>query len=293
MNEQSLFSSLVEKQIAEVEAEVRGVRAGKDIEHLHRMRVSLRRLKTTLSDFKETVAVRDQQEAVTNIRRLLGSLGQARDIDTKINFMVELAAMPQHLKHREGLFEIIDELREDRAEVQPRIVKDISRLHQRQVFRSIRKLKPSLDETGVTVDEWAKNCIFSRLEKMFSLEPYVRRPGCASELHEMRIATKNLRYTLENVQSLYGDKMKPFIFASMKVQRALGEMHNFDVWLGLIAILKDSSGRDEYFRRAVKFLDAECKQRRAAAYDSFLMVWSRLKKQKTWARLSFFTLDRP
>ena len=288
-----LFSKLVEKHIAEVEAEVKGVRAGKDIEHLHRMRVSLRRLKTTLSDHKETVPTRGYQEAVTNIRRLLRSLGQARDIDTKISFLVELAAIPENQKYREGLFEIIDELREDRAEIQPRIVKDLSRIHQRQVFRSIRKLKPSLEETGVTVDELAKNCIFARLEKMFSLEPYVRQPGCARELHEMRIATKNLRYTLENVQDLYGDKVKPFIFASMKVQKALGEMHNFDDWLGLISIFKDSSGRDEYFRRAVKFLDGECKLRRAAAYGSFLMVWSRLKKQKTWARLSFFTLDRP
>lgn len=293
MNEQILFSKLVEKHLADIEAEVKGVRAGKDIEHLHRMRVALRRLKTTLSDFKETVTVRDQQEGVTNIRRLLGSLGQARDIDTKISFMVELAAMPEHLKYRDGLFEIIDELREDRAEVQPRIIKDISRLHQRQVFRSIRKLKPSLDETGVTVDEWAKNCILARLEKMFSLEPYVRQPGRVSELHEMRIATKNLRYTLENLQLLYGEKMKPFVFASMKVQRALGEMHNFDVWLGLIRNLKDSSGRDDHFRRAVNFLDGECKARRAAAYESFLLVWSRLRKQKTWARLSFFTLDRP
>ncbi len=292
MNEQIFFSRLVEKYIAAVEIEVKGVRKAKDIEHLHRMRVSLRRLKSTLSDHKETVALREYQAAVTNIKRLLRSLGQARDIDTKISFLTELAASPEGMKFREGIFEIIDELREDRGEIQPRICKDLSRLHQHQVFKSIRRLKPSLNETGVTLDEWAKNNVLERLEKMFSLEPYVRKPACVKELHEMRIAAKNLRYTLENFECLYGSKVKSFIAAAMKVQRALGDMHNFDVWLGLIRILKDSSGRDASFRRTVNFLNDECTRRRADAHDRFVKLWSELKKQKTWARLSFFTLDR-
>ena len=293
MNERVLYTKLVEKHIAAVEAEVRGVRSGKDIEHLHRMRVDLRRLKSTLADFKETVNTREYQAAITNIKRLLRSLGQARDIDTKISFLTELAAGPSGLKYREGLFEIIDELREDRAEIQPRILKDLSRLHQEQVFRSIRRLKPSLEETGVSLDEWARNNILERLQEMFSLEPYVRKAACVTELHEMRIAAKNLRYTLENYQCLYANRVKPFMFAAMKVQRALGDMHNFDVWLGLIKIFKDSSSRDVHFRRAVNFLYEECTRRRALAYQEFLLIWSRLKKQKTWARLSYFTLDRP
>ncbi|MBF0386978.1 MAG: CHAD domain-containing protein [Candidatus Omnitrophica bacterium] len=303
MDERTLYTKLVEKHIAAVEAEVKGVRLGQDIEHLHRMRVDLRRLKSTLADFKETVNSREYQAAILNIKRLLRSLGQARDIDTKISYLTQLAAGPvtepaggktaPGLKYREGIFEIIDELREDRAEIQPRILKDLSRLHQHQVFKSIRRLKPTLAETGVTLDEWAKNNILERLEKMFSLEPYVRQAACVKELHEMRIAAKNLRYTLENFECLYGNKVKPFIFAAMKVQRALGDMHNFDIWLGLIKIFKDSSGRDVYFRRAVNFLHEECTLRRAEAYQDFLLIWSRLKKQKTWARLSYFTLDRP
>ena len=293
MDETVLFNRLVEKHIAAVEAEVKGVRLGRDIEHLHRMRVSLRRLKSTLSDHKETVSLREYQAAILNIKRLLRSLGQARDIDTKISFLMELAASPEGEKHREGLLEIIDELREDRSEIQPRIRKDLSRLHQHQVFRSIRRLKSSLEETGVSLDEWAKNNIRERLEKMFSLEPYVRKSACVKELHEMRIAAKNLRYTLENFEYLYGTTVKPFMFAAMKVQQTLGEVHNFDVWLGLIKIFKDSSSRDAHFRRAVNFLDDECTRRRLDAYQKFVVLWAKLKKQKTWARLSFFSLDRP
>jgi CHAD domain-containing protein len=292
MDEKKQFLRLVRKHINAVEAEVRGVRSARDIEPLHRMRVALRRLKSTLSDFRDLVPLREYEAAQANIRKLLRSLGQARDIDTKIAFLRELGTSPAAGKFQEGILEIIEELQEDRAEIQPRIEKDISRLKQKQVFRSILRLKPSLEETGMTLDEFAKNRILARLEKMFSLEPYVRKPACIRELHEMRIAAKSLRYTLENFSALYRGRTRSYALSAMKVHRALGEVHNYDVWLGLMAILKDSSGRDAYFRRAVRFLNAECVQRREAAYRKFVSLWGRLKKRKTWARLSFFTLDR-
>ncbi len=145
----------------------------------------------------------------------------------------------------------------------------------------------------MTLDEFAKNRILARLEKMFSLEPYVRKPACSRELHRMRIAAKNLRYTLENFQRLYGsDKFRSFGLSALKVQKALGEVHNYDVWLGLMAILKESSGRDWHFRRSVNFLSAECVHRREKGYQAFLALWAGFKRRKTWARLSFFTLDR-
>lgn len=292
MDEQGLFLRLVRKHINAVEAEAKGVRKAKDIEPLHRMRVALRRLKSTLSDFRDLVPVREYEAAQVNIKKLLRSLGQARDIDTKIAFLRELGASPAAEKFQEGIQEIIEELQEDRAEIQPRIEKNISRMSQKQVFRSILRLKPSMYETGMTLDEFAKNRILARLEKMFSLEPYVRKPSCLKELHEMRIAAKNLRYTLENFSALYHGRTRSYANSAMKVQRALGELHNYDVWLGLMAILKESSGRDAYFRRAVRFLTMECTGRRVQAYRDFISLWSRLKKRKTWARLSFFTLDR-
>lgn len=293
MNEQTLFSILVLKHVKAIEAEVKGVRRNKDIEHLHRMRVSLRRLKSTLSDFKDLLPVRDYESAAWNIKRLLRSLGQARDIDTKIAFLNDLVSCPAAVKHKAGILEIIDELQEDRAEIQPRIQKNLARLQQKHILPSMLRLKPSLEEAGMTLDEFAKNRILARLEKMFSLEPYVRKPACSHELHEMRIAAKNLRYTLENFQRLYGSrKVRSFELSAMKVQRALGEVHNYDVWQGLMSILKESSGRDWHFRRAVNFLSQECSQRRQKSYQDFIKLWAGFKRRKTWARLSFFTLDR-
>jgi hypothetical protein len=60
-----------------------------------------------------------------------------------------------------------------------------------------------------------------------------------------------------------------------------------------MTILSDSSGREASFRRAIPFLRKECLLRREGAYQSFLKLWIGLKRRKTWARLSFFALDRP
>ncbi len=292
MTEQDLFLKIVKKHADAVEMEIKGVRSNRDIECLHRMRVSLRRLKTALSDFKEFIPTRDYDPVLLTINKLLRALGSARDVDTKISFLKELIADPRAVRYREGLLEIVDELSEDRNEIQPKVMKNLARFHQRKTSRSVLRLQPSLEETGITLDEWAKNRVLARLEKLFSLEPYVRKPGCIKELHEMRIAAKNLRYTLENMQVLYGRRLKPFAYAAMKVQRSLGEVHNFDVWLGLMKILADSSGREPSFRRAVGFLRKESEVRRVEAYRAFLKLWTVLKRRKTWARLSFFALDR-
>jgi CHAD domain-containing protein len=292
MDEKELYFVLAGEHVRAVEAEVAGVRSARDIECLHRMRVALRRLKATLSDFRELLPAREYVSLLGNVDKLLRALGQARDIDTKIAFLNALLSGGQAESVRAGILEIIDELAEDRSEIQPKILKWISRLRQKQVFRAAVKLRPALENTGMTLDEWARNRILARLEKFFSLEAYVRRPGCIRELHGMRIAAKNLRYTLENFSRLYGKEALDFAGSAMLVQRALGEVHSFDIWLGLLDILADSSGREPSFRRAVVFLRKECQSRRSAAYQSFLELWSDLKHKKTWARLGFFALDR-
>lgn len=292
INEREFFLKTVQKHIAAAEAEVKGVRCNKDIECVHRMRVALRRLKSTLSDFKDVLTVREYEAAVVYVRKLLRALGSARDIDTKLECLRLLYAGDAAASFRRGIVEIMDELMEDRGETQPKILKTLTRIKQKQIFKAVLRLKPTLDDTGVTLDEWAKSRVITRLDKLFSLEPFMRRPGCVKELHDMRIAAKNLRYTLENLEDLYGRRVRPFSESAMRVQRALGQVHNFDVWLGLIRILKDSSGRDVEFRKAVNFLSKEFTSRREASYKDFLVLWDVLKKKKAWARLGFFALDR-
>lgn len=292
MDTKIFFIKTVEKHIISIEEDIKGVRLNKDIECVHRMRVSLRRLKTTIADFKDTLMVKEYDRVLIYIRKLLKALGNARDIDTKIDCLRLLYAEQEATPYRRGIIEIIDELVEDRQEIQPKIIKTIADIKQKQTFKAVLKLKPSLEDAGVTLDEWMKSRLITRLDRLFHLEPFVKRPHCIKELHRMRMVTKNLRYTLENLEILYGKRVHVFVDAASEVQKALGLVHNYDVWLNLMNNLKDSSGRDIQFHKAVRFLLKTFAVRREESYQDFLRVWSNLKRKKIWARLGFFALDR-
>ena len=292
LDEKVFFSQVIQGHLTAALAEEKAVRRLKgvkgDIEPLHRMRVALRRLKSVLSDLKDVMSRRQLQIPVEGVKSLLGILGHARDMDTKIEFLEVLAAAPHAKAYAAGIREIIDELTEDRAEVQPKILKAFDRARREQAFRLIERLHPDLEAADITLDEWVKNRITVRLEKMLRWEPYVKKPRREKELHEMRIAAKNLRYCLENLEPLYGKQLLAYVKASMDVQASLGEVHNYDVWLGLLGILRASAGRSNRFSEALRFLRRECETSRAKAYADFLELWQAQKRARIWVKLDRF-----
>ena len=74
----------------------------------------------------------------------------------------------------------------------------------------------------------------------------------------------------------------------MDVQASLGEVHNYDVWLGLLGILRASAGRSNRFSEALRFLRRECESSRAKAYADFLELWQAQKRARTWVKLDRF-----
>ncbi len=291
LDEKIFFSQVIQGHLTAVLTEetlVRRPRKG-DIEALHRMRVALRRLKSVLSDLKDVIPPRQLQPPLEGAKSLLGILGHARDMDTKIEFLEVLAAVPRAKPYVLGIRDIIDELTEDRAEVQPKILKVFDRARREKIFRMIEKIHPDLEAADITLDEWAKNRVTVRLEKMLRWEPYVKKPRRDKELHKMRIAAKNLRYCLENIEPLYGKALQPYVKAATDVQVALGGIHNYDVWLGLLGILRASAARSNRFSEALRFLRRECETARAQAYSDFVALWQSQKRARVWIKLDRFS----
>ncbi len=289
LDEKIFFSQVIQGHLTAALAEEKSVRRpGADIEGLHRMRVALRRLRSALSDLKDVMPYRQLERPLEGVKSLLGILGHARDMDTKIAFLISLVATPGAKPYAAGIREIIDELTEDRAEVQPKIQKTVDRVRREKVFRLIEKIHPDLEAADITLDEWAKNRITVRLEKMLRWEPYVKKPRREKELHQMRIAAKNLRYALENFTPLYGSTLHPYAKAATDLQAALGQVHSYDVWLGLLGILRASAGRSNRFSEALRFLRRECEAARAKAYTDFVELWQAQKRARLWAELDRF-----
>ena len=292
LDEKVFFSQVIQGHLTAALAEEKAVRRLKgvkgDIEPLHRMRVALRRLKTVLSDLKDVMSRRQLEGPLEGVKLLLGILGHARDMDTKIEFLEVMAVSPRAKAYAAGIREIMEELAEDRAEVQPKILKAFDRARREQAFRMLERLHPDLEAADITLDEWAKNRVTVRLEKMLRWEPYVKKSRREKELHQMRIAAKNLRYCLENMEPLYGKQVLAYVKAAMEVQASLGEVHNYDVWLGLLGILRASAARSNRFSEALRFLRRECETSRAQAYVHFLELWQTQKRARVWVKLDRF-----
>ncbi len=77
--------------------------------------------------------------------------------------------------------------------------------------------------------ESARAIIRVRVAEMFSFEFAIGDPARDVELHDMRIAAKRLRYTLEMFRSLLDDEGPPLIDAVKTLQAHIGDIHDADV----------------------------------------------------------------
>jgi putative phosphoesterase len=77
--------------LPQVRNEMGGVRSGEDIEYIHRMRVASRRLRAVIPLFRTCTSERVARRWRTEIRSITRALGEARDADVQIEFLLTFA----------------------------------------------------------------------------------------------------------------------------------------------------------------------------------------------------------
>ena len=99
------------------------------------------------------------------------------------------------------------------------------------------KAKPisGLDPHAPT-GENARAIAQTRLEEMYSWSGYVDDPYDVKDLHNLRIAAKRLRYTLEVFEDFLPEACKPIVEELTKIQDELGALHDSDVMIGLLRL---------------------------------------------------------
>jgi CHAD domain-containing protein len=81
----------------------------------------------------------------------------------------------------------------------------------------------------------ARRILRVRIGELYSYEPVVSNPLATTDLHNMRIAAKRLRYTLELFSSVFGEDGGRQIGRIKAIQEALGNLHDLDVRIALIS----------------------------------------------------------
>jgi len=218
-----------------------GVREGKETEPVHQMRVWSRRTRAALDVFRACFPAKAFAVMEREVKRVTRALGTARDLDVMILAQEKrLSDLPEH--QRAGLEAFLEMLRGERTKAQESLTAAANHLEQMEISAQFDALTyktrspkqmPFLAMAGYTID--------LRLYEMQAFVPYLATPDHVIELHEMRIAAKRLRYTLEIFaapyaeQTAFAENYSAALAQVKAVQEALGNLHDADVLVPRLA----------------------------------------------------------
>lgn len=306
----SFGAGTISRYAAALSQEITGVRQGKDIEAIHRMRVASRRLRSALPLFEKCYAMKYRAKWQKGIRQVTGALGQARDTDVQIERLTGFLASVQDAHCRPGMRRLILRLKQRRSALQGRVIAAIDELEKGQILSAINGQNRALyveqapGEPFPSSLYWlAKEAILDKLNAFLGYEKYIADPTAIAELHAMRIAAKRLRYTLEIFSPLYANELKIAIQAVKSAQEMLGEVHDCDVWaITLPEFLEKERKRImKFYGQAGPFkmllpgitsFQEDRRSMRQKVYEEYLATWEIWKGKDLWNNL-VRTVEQP
>jgi len=224
---------LVQKQVAKLVQLQAPVASGEGSEPLHQMRVSMRRLRTTLIQFEPAL----QLPAAVNDQRLakwVRRLGMARDLDV-LRERLEDGFLPQlPAAEVKALRPVLRQLRRERQLAHGHVVEV---LQSRSYLEGLAQLQRWLKEPSFTllgqqpISQWVVEWQGAAISVLF-LHPgwHIIKVSVESEqLHELRRQLKQVRYLLENLAPLQGAATAPWISRFKQGQELLGEWNDLQV----------------------------------------------------------------
>lgn len=164
-------------------------------------------------------------------------------------------------------------------------------------------------DAGRSVAENAALIVQVRLAELYGFDPDVRDPDRVTELHDMRIAAKRLRYVLEITGHCFGTVGDEAESVARALQESLGEIHDCDVLIprverelatlrasDALALARLSASLDDLPRavrlapararyRGLETLAAALTARRALLHDRFVEEWLHVLEGDLRARL--------
>jgi len=212
-----------------------GTRSGLDPENVHKMRVATRRQRAAWRVFGESFRPGRTKRYRKGLREIAGRLGAVRDLDVQLEaadaYRADLPVAEQRAleplmnawrSHREDARVLL--LRELDADGFRRWVdeyRDFVRTEGAQVL-AVGPVQPH------RVRDTAPSRIWAAYEAVRGYEPVLRWADVET-LHELRIAGKWLRYTLEFVREALGPGSAPLIARVTAMQDHLGLLNDADV----------------------------------------------------------------
>lgn len=147
---------------------------------------------------------------------------------------------------------------------------------------------PAMNAEG-TFGENASLMLLTRFAEMYALSHGIEDVERVQQLHDMRIAAKRLRYTMEIFQPCFagecGREYKNVYDKVKSIQEQIGDIHDCDVRGPAISrFLEDHVNRRPEIRVGLERLVERESAQRDRMYTEFIAYWSSLSRKGFRAR---------
>ncbi len=229
------IKTLVYSLLKTIEANRKAILAGKDDpEHLHQLRVAMRKIRAIFSQMKrlfDPVWLQEHKERVASLMRKTGHL---RDIDVYLLNMDNYKTMlPVELHTGLHRFEVylLGRQHEEREKIERFLSGDIFLQEFEELMRFAKSslAEGFCDEAFSPVIVDVKAALSARYEKILKKGGKILDSSAAHEYHMVRIEVKKLRYLMEFYSSILDkEAYMKMVGRLKKIQTVLGEHQDLD-----------------------------------------------------------------
>jgi len=211
--------------------------AHESTEYVHAARVSTRRGVAALKLFEEFTEKKPRKRIISKLKDIRSSMGAARDLDAYISRLAE-SGDPAVLK-------IAKRLTRKRRQAQSGII-DVATplLVDGKLRRQVKKLISRVDgdEYRGNYSEWALGVFQKHWQVFYDAAP-ADNPTVEA-LHELRIAGKRFRYSLELLSGGLPGFIREELYPQVsRLQKQLGEIQDHAVAVGKLGKWRESAGK--------------------------------------------------
>lgn len=206
--------------------EERGTRAG-NVEAVHQLRVTTRRLRATLELFRPVLPRRHVDTVLAELAKLGHAIGAVRDLDVLAAAVTSRGRRLDDEK-REALLPVERDIASERARTHVALAAELDAPRTRRLVERVRMLveSPPRAVALASCGELAPSLVRPLLRAVHRVGRAVGDDASAPVLHRLRIRAKRLRYAIETLDGLGSDATRTMLARLARLQLILGEYHD-------------------------------------------------------------------
>lgn len=254
-------------------------RPPEQLEPVHQLRVFSRRSTEAVKLFQKLAPPEFVEHMLDTIRRIRKAADEARDLDVAIESLTqgsELLGEPHESGATQGLLQRLNKSREQAQEPLDALLKELNDDDfPGQIERFAQALSATAEasspDDSVKLDKLARKGLKRSAKNFFQ----AGKSDLTIDLkiHEFRIRSKKLRYTMELIEPCFGGEFNSLIDQVKVLQEVSGDIHDHAVMIDVLTGFWEESGHAHERTYFEGLLLGEMRAR-AELWRVFEMIWS-------------------